>query len=97
MLQYITNPNSTTPIVDQVKQVIEGGCRWVQLCHKQASDDEIKDLVAQLKPICSQAETVLLLHSRVDLPRNSNSTAFSSKKATCLLLKHATSSAEVLS
>ncbi|MBO5747891.1 MAG: thiamine phosphate synthase [Muribaculaceae bacterium] len=69
MLQYITNPNSTTPIVDQVKQVIEGGCRWVQLCHKQASDDEIKDLVAQLKPICSHAETVLLLHSRVELAK----------------------------
>ena len=68
-LQFITHCNELYSYADSARIALEGGCRWVQLCHKQASDDEIKDLVAQLKPICNQAETVLLLHSRVELAK----------------------------
>ena len=42
MLQYITNTSCPTPVVDQVAAVLKGGCRWVQLRMKDATDDEKK-------------------------------------------------------
>ena len=69
MLQFITNSDSQINVIEQIKGAIAGGCRWVQLCDKQATDDQIKALVAELKPICAQAEAVLLLHNRVELAK----------------------------
>ena len=69
MLQFITKSDSQINVVEQIKGAIAGGCRWVQLCDKQATDDQIKALVAELKPICAQAEAVLLLHNRVELAK----------------------------
>ena len=45
MLQYITNTDCPVSVPDQVKGVLEGGCRWIQIRMKEASDDEIKSVV----------------------------------------------------
>lgn len=72
MLQYITNSSAPMPIVDQVFAAIEGGCRWVQIRMKDASDDEIRKVVETIKPDCEKKEVFLLLHSRVDLAKELN-------------------------
>lgn len=45
MLQYITNTDTKVPVVEQVRGVIAGGCRWVQIRMKDASDEEISAVV----------------------------------------------------
>ncbi len=70
MLQYITNTESPVSVVDQVKGVIAGGCRWVQIRMKDASDEEIKEVVDQIKPLCIETETFLIMNDRVDLAKS---------------------------
>lgn len=72
MLQFITNTKSSTPVADQVFAVIEGGCRWVQIRMKEASDKEIKKVIEAVKPKCIETGTFLLLDDRVELAKELN-------------------------
>lgn len=72
MLQFITNTNSKTSVTDQVFAVIEGGCRWIQIRMKDASDEEIKKVVDAVKPKCIETGTFLLLNDRVELAKELN-------------------------
>ena len=72
MLQFITNTKSKTPVIDQVMGVIEGGCRWIQVRMKDASDEEIKKVVEAIKPKCIETGSFLLLNDRVELAKELN-------------------------
>lgn len=72
MLQYITNTDCCVPVEEQVLAVIEGGCRWVQIRMKEASDDEIRKVVEAVKPKCVEKEVFLLLNDRVELAKELN-------------------------
>lgn len=67
MLQFITHPSERYSIADEVKMVIEGGCRWVQLRLKNASDAEVKEIAEEIIPLCQETETILVLDDRVEL------------------------------
>ena len=67
MLQFITNSDSQINVVDQIKGVIAGGCRWIQVNMKDASDDDIKCVINEVKPICQESESILILSDRVEL------------------------------
>ncbi len=69
MLQYITSTTSSVPVVDQVRQVIEGGCRWIQVRMKDDTDEEIGKVIEQIKPLCLETEAFLLLDDRVELAK----------------------------
>lgn len=69
MLQYITNTDSKVSVIDQIFSVIEGGCRWIQIRMKDASDDEIKTVVDAIKPKCIETESFLILNDRVELAK----------------------------
>lgn len=69
MLQYITSTNSPVSVVDQVKGVLEGGCRWIQIRMKDASDEEIEKVVNEVKPLCIEKEAFLILNDRVELAK----------------------------
>lgn len=69
MLQYITNTDCSVPVAEQVKQVIAGGCRWVQIRMKDASDEEIAKVIEDIKPLCIETETFLILNDRVELAK----------------------------
>ncbi|MCH5231171.1 MAG: thiamine phosphate synthase [Muribaculaceae bacterium] len=72
MLQFITNSKSKTPVIDQVLAVIDGGCRWIQIRMKDASDEEIKKVVEAVKPKCIETGSFLLLNDRVELAKELN-------------------------
>lgn len=69
MLQFITNTSSPTPIIDQIRAVLDGGCKWIQLRIKDASDDEIKKVVNQTFPLCRQYEAIFVLNDNVALAK----------------------------
>ena len=72
MLQFITNPKSKTSVTDQVFGAIEGGCRWIQIRMKDASDEEVKNVVDAIKPKCIETGSFLLLNDRVELAKELN-------------------------
>lgn len=69
MLQYITNTESRVPAIDQVRAVLDGGCRWIQVRMKDASDEEIAKVIETIKPWCLEKEAFLILNDRVELAR----------------------------
>lgn len=72
MLQYITNTESPVGVVEQIKGVIAGGGRWIQIRMKDASDDEIRKVVEEIKPLCLETESFLILNDRVELAKTLN-------------------------
>lgn len=69
MLQYITNTDAPISVVDQINAVLDGGCRWIQIRMKEATDDEIAEVVEKIKPRCIEVESFLLLDDRVELAK----------------------------
>ena len=48
---------------------LEGGCKWIQLRMKDATDDEVRSVAAEIQPLCKQNEAIFLLDDRVELVR----------------------------
>ena len=48
---------------------LEGGCKWIQLRMKDASDDEVRQAAAEIQPMCKEHEAVFLLDDRVELAK----------------------------
>lgn len=69
MLQFITNTESNISPVEQIKGVIAGGGRWIQVRMKDASDEEIANVINEVKPLCIETETFLILNDRVELAK----------------------------
>ncbi|MBQ9074264.1 MAG: thiamine phosphate synthase, partial [Muribaculaceae bacterium] len=67
MLQFITHPSERYSISEEVKMVIEGGCRWVQLRMKNATDQDVKTIAEEIIPLCQESETILVIGDRVEL------------------------------
>lgn len=69
MLQYITSTSSPVSVIEQVRQVLEGGCRWIQVRMKDATDEEISKAMEEIKPMCLDKEAFLILNDRVELAK----------------------------
>ncbi len=69
MLQYITNSNCPHSVVDQVKAVLEAGCKWIQISMKNASDEEITKVVDEIKPMCAEKDAFIVLDGHVELAK----------------------------
>lgn len=67
MLQFITHPSDRFSIAEEAQMAIEGGCRWIQLRMKEASDEEVREVAMELIPLCRETDTFLIIDDRVEL------------------------------
>ena len=67
MLQFITNPSEKYTVAEEVRMAIEGGCRWIQLRMKNASDEEVKQTALSLIDICRDHDAFLVIDDRVNV------------------------------
>lgn len=67
MLQFITHPSEHYSIAEEAQMAIEGGCRWIQLRIKDASDDEVRQVAMEIIPMCRETEIFLIIDDRVEL------------------------------
>lgn len=67
MLQFITHPSEHYSIAEEAQMAIEGGCRWIQLRMKDASDDEVRQGAMEIIPMCRETDTFLIIDDRVEL------------------------------
>lgn len=68
-IQFITHSNDRYGYVDGARMALEGGCKWIQLRMKGASDEEVEEAAAQIQPLCREHEAVFLLDDRVELAK----------------------------
>lgn len=67
MLQFITHTNDRYDEVTGTQAVLEGGCRWVQLRMKGASDEEFLRVGREVGRLCRTCGATFLLDDRVHL------------------------------
>lgn len=67
MLQFITHYSDKYSIAEEVQMAIEGGCRWIQLRMKNATDQEVKETALELVEMCREHDAFLIIDDRVDV------------------------------
>lgn len=67
MLMFITHPSERYSIAEEVQMALEGGCRWIQLRLKDASDEEFRQTALEIIPMCQEHEAFLVFDDRVEL------------------------------
>ena len=68
-IQFITHETETVGYVEGARMALEGGCRWIQLRMKDASDDEVSKAAAEIQPMCKAHDAIFLLDDRVELAK----------------------------
>ena len=71
MIQFITHANDRYNYLDGVRIALEGGCRWIQLRMKDASEEEILKTAESTRKLCRQYDAVFLLDDYVELVERS--------------------------
>ena len=67
MIQFITHSNERYGYVEGARLALEGGCRWVQLRMKDASEEEFMAAAEQIGKLCREHEAVFVLDDHVEL------------------------------
>ena len=67
MIQFITHANERYDYIDGVRMALEGGCQWIQLRMKDASEEEVLKTAKSTKKLCRQYDAVLILDDYVEL------------------------------
>ena len=68
-IQFITHTTDSIGYVEGARLALEGGCKWVQLRMKDATDDEVRNAAAEIQPLCKEHEAVFVLDDRVELAK----------------------------
>ena len=71
MIQFITHANDRYDYIDGVRMALEGGCRWIQLRMKDASEEEVLKTAESTRKLCRQYDAVFLLDDYVELVERS--------------------------
>ena len=69
MLQFIAEYNERYSIAETVQMAIEGGCRWIELHMPQSDDSEIREVAAELIPLCRESGVFLTIEDCPELAR----------------------------
>ncbi len=69
MLQFIAEKSDKYSIAEQVKAASEGGCSWVQLRLPDAADDEIRNIIEEITPLCRENGVILTIEDRMELAK----------------------------
>ena len=67
MIQFITHANDRYDYLDGVRMALEGGCRWIQLRMKDASEEEVLKTAESTRKLCRQYDAVFILDDYVEL------------------------------
>lgn len=67
MLQFISHYTDRYSYLDSIRMVLAGGCRWVQLRMKDATDDEIRPVAFEAQKLCKEAGATFIIDDHVEL------------------------------
>lgn len=69
MLQFISHYTDRYTYLDSIRLALEGGCRWIQLRMKDATDDEVRPIALVAQRLCHEAGATFIIDDRVGLVR----------------------------
>ncbi len=66
-LQFITHPLASRTLADETLMALRGGCRWIQLRHKDADTGTIMREAAEIRSLCDQFDATFIIDDHVEL------------------------------
>lgn len=66
-LQFITHPVTDRSVGEETEEALAGGCRWVQLRHKNADTETLIREGRTVADLCREAGAIFIVDDRVDL------------------------------
>lgn len=67
MLQFISHHNSRYDYIEGIQMALEGGCRWVQLRMKEATEETLLSTAQAAAALCRDHRARLILDDHVEL------------------------------
>ena len=68
-VQFITHANERYSYLQSALLALEGGCKWIQLRMKDATDEEVSSVAKELKKHCTNHDAILIIDDRVQLAK----------------------------
>lgn len=68
-LQYISQGESASAQLDNIRQALDAGCQWIQLRFKQGNAGELAFLAEQVKMHCEQYRACFIINDHPDIAR----------------------------
>ena len=69
-VQFITHYTETISYLDSARIALKGGCRWIQLRMKDASDGEVETVAREVQSLCRDFGAFFVLDDRVELVKH---------------------------
>ena len=67
MLQFISHYTEKYSYLDSIRLALQGGCRWIQLRMKDATDDEVRPIAIEAQQLCQKFGATFVIDDRVAL------------------------------
>ena len=65
MIQFISHYSERYSYLDSIQLALEGGCRWIQLRMKDATDDEVRPIAVEAQKLCRAYGAKFIIDDRV--------------------------------
>ena len=69
MVQFISHYTEKYSYLDSIQLALEGGCRWIQLRMKDASDIELLETAQQAFSLCKQYDATFIIDDNVQIAK----------------------------
>lgn len=69
MIQFISHYSERYSYLDSIRLALEGGCGWIQLRMKDATDDEVRPIAVEAQKLCRAYGAKFVIDDRVALVR----------------------------
>lgn len=69
MLQFISHYTDRYTYLDSIGMALQGGCRWIQLRMKDATDDEMRPTALEAQRMCRDMGATFIIDDHVELVR----------------------------
>ena len=66
-LQFISHQNERMSYLDGIREALAGGCKWIQLRMKGATDEEARPIALKVKKLCKEQNATFIIDDRVEL------------------------------
>lgn len=67
MLQFVTKYPAERSIVEQVKGVIDGGCRWIEVSAPGLDEASLAAIVDEIIPVCKEVDAFVVMRDHTHL------------------------------
>ena len=67
MIQFISHYNDRYSYLDSIRLALEGGCRWIQLRMKDATEEEILPVALEAQRMCKKVGATFIIDDHVEL------------------------------